>query len=139
MQTVQYNLFVKEYPAYVQQDTDTATPRQPIPIYYIHDGDTPFCTNTSCFCRRAKRAGAMLYQEIAAGKLELAQFTVHLHAPLIEGIPEECQLLGHTWELTESPDIKECAICHFRGYCPGCTPQAPAGATAFYCTSHTGR
>ncbi len=152
MQTVPYHLFARECPAYVQQDTDTATPRQPIPIYYIHEGDAPFCANTSCFCQRAKQAGALMYQEIAAGKLLLAQVKTgeqttttaqhtvhHVHVPLDEHIPEMCQLFGHSWTLTEHQDVKECLLCGVRGFCPGCTLQTPAGAQPFYCTSHTGR
>ena len=118
-------------PFTIRQETDTAPPRTQIPIYLIHPGKTPFCSNPHCFCQRGKRAGALLYQDIEAGKLQVAQ--------LIQGIPEECYSYGHSWQETENPDVKECQLCGMRGYCPGCTPQAPAGATAFYCTSHTGR
>jgi hypothetical protein len=56
---------------------------------------------------------------------------------LFNGIPVLCQTYGHSWELTEYPDIKECQLCHIRGYCPSCTPIAPIGAQPFYCTTHT--
>jgi hypothetical protein len=151
------HLLFDQYPAYVQQETDTATPRTPIPIYYIHNGSTPFCKNPCCFCQRGKRAGGMLYKDIAEGKLLLAQLAavpqsgedamsyatgtqkssrIVIHVDLIPGVPEACQLYGHDWELTEHPDIKECKLCHMRGYCPGCTPVAPAGAQPFTCTHH---
>ena len=132
------------------QNSDTAHPQPAVPIYLIHGGNSPFCTNTSCFCQRAKRAGAVLYPDIAAGKLLLAQLVTgeqpaitdqphRAHVLLDEHSPEMCQLYGHSWMLTEHQDVKECLLCGVRGYCPGCTPQAPVGATAFYCTSHTGR
>lgn len=142
MQAISDNFVPDEYPAYLPQETNIATPRTPIPIYYIHDGDKPFCNNAHCFCQRGKRAGAMMYRQIAEGKLRLAQL-VHAPTPtpvlLLPNIPEDCQLFGHSWHVTEHPDVKECSLCHVRGYCPGCTPLAPAGAQPFLCTSHTGQ
>ena len=127
-------------PLSLRQETDTAHPQLLIPIFYIHDGDTPFCNNAHCFCQRGKRAGAMMYQQIAEGKLQLVQL---VHAPtqtpvrLLPTAPEDCQLFGHAWDVTEHQDVKECSLCHVRGYCPGCTPVAPAGAQPFLCTAHT--
>jgi len=126
LRSIRYN-----EPFTIQQETDTATPRTAIPIYLMHGGRTPFCQNRACFCQRGKRAGARLYQEIATGKLQVAQF--------IAGIPEDCFLYGHDWHVTEHPDVKECSACGVRGYCPGCTPTQPAGAKPFYCTYHAGR
>ncbi len=144
-QATPFTQLVPEYPAYLQQETDTATPRKPIPIFYMHAGDVPFCANSSCFCQRGKQAGAMLYPEITAGKLLVAQVkTGNAIAPPVERASAildetrqpECLSYGHSWELTESPDEKECSICHLRGYCPGCTLQPPAGAQPFSCTFH---
>ena len=118
-------------PFTIQQDTDTAIPHHAIPIYLMHSGRVPFCANTSCFCQRGKRAGAMFYQEIAAGQLQVAQF--------ISGIPADCFLYGHEWQETEHPDVKVCSLCHVRGYCPLCSPVAPVGAQPFSCTFHSER
>ena len=118
-------------PFTIKQETDTAIPCQPIPIYLMHSGQVPFCANPSCFCQRGKRAGARLYQDIAAGQLHVAQY--------IGGIPADCSLYGHDWQQTERPDVKECGLCHVRGYCPHCSPVAPAGAQPFACTFHAGR
>jgi hypothetical protein len=30
--------------------TDTATPVTPIPIFYLHAGEHPFCRNPACLC-----------------------------------------------------------------------------------------
>ncbi len=118
-------------PFTIQQDTDTAIPRQPIPIYLMHAGRVLFCANPSCFCQRGKRAGARVYQAIAAGQLQVAQY--------ISSIPEDCAVYGHDWQVTEHPDVKECRLCHVRGYCPECTPVVPAGAQPFTCTYHAER
>src|SRR5260370_36875044 len=103
-------------PFTVRQDTDTASPRGQIPIYLMHGGSRPFCDNRACFCQRAKRAGALLFPDIAAGRLQVIQ--------LIAGIPADCYTYGHSWEITEHPEIKECSVCLDRGNCNGCTPLA---------------
>lgn len=116
-------------PFTVRQDTDTATPRGQIPIYLMHGGSQPFCDNRTCFCQRGKQAGALLFSDIAAGKLQVVQ--------LIAGVPKDCYYYGHSWEITEHPDIKECSVCSVHGYCPLCTPVPPAGALPFPCTAHS--
>ncbi len=151
MQGTPYNLLQDEQFT-LRQDADTAHPQPQIPIYLMHSGDAPFCNNHQCFCQCGKRAGAILYADVATGKLLLAQYslgdqstitdqaTVYtMYTLLDETTPPDCQFYGHTWELTESLDVKECSICHIRGFCPVCTPQPPAGAQPFYCTSHTGK
>jgi hypothetical protein len=141
MQGIPNNLPLDVYPPYVLQETDTATPRTPIPIYYMHDGDTPFCNSPSCICQRGKHAVAALFNEMRKGTVQLAQVTekTTLTVSFIAGIPQDCQLYGHSWQPTEHPDRKECSLCHIRGYCPGCTPIAPAGAKPFTCTRHAQR
>ena len=118
-------------PFTIQQETDTAIPRQPIPIYLMHSGRVPFCANPSCFCQRGKRAGARVYRDLAAGRLRIVQF--------IGDLPTDCYFYGHDWQQTEHPDVKECCLCHVRGYCPLCSPVAPAGAQPFACTFHAER
>lgn len=128
--------------------SDTTDPQTTVPIFYIHAGDAPFCSNLRCFCQRGKRAGATLYSDIAAGKLLLAQVktggtitqpVVQSASTLLDEDTPDCQYYGHSWELTELPNVKECVICHVRGFCPGCTPQPPRGTRPFYCTCHAGR
>jgi hypothetical protein len=141
-QSTPYTQLTQELPSFLPQETDTATPRTPIPIYYFHDGRTPFCYNPACFCQRGKRAGALFYRQIAQGKLQLVQLVqANTQRPvdLLPTVPEECQLYGHSWEVTAHQHVKKCSLCHMRGYCPGCTPEAPAGAQPFSCTYHAGR
>jgi len=62
----------------------------------------------------------------------------HATTHILYGVqPVLCQLLGHEWALTEHAEVKMCAVCDIRGYCPGCTPVAPQGAQPFCCTHHS--
>ena len=158
MQALPGNFALDDQQACVRQDTDTAHPRTPIPIYSIHDGDAPFCHNPLCFCQRGKRAGAMLYGEIAKGQLFLAQLTTAMewgedavsnsaetrqptraivYVELIAGLPEDCQLYGHSWRYNGDPGVKECTLCGIRGYCPSCVSGPPRNARPFTCARHS--
>lgn len=120
-------------PLTVREETDTATPRTPIPIYYIHSPDTPFCDNALCLCQ----AGRKHAQGTLAAMTE-GMYTLHDAGELLNGIPVLCHCYGHSWEQTENPDVKECELCHIRGYCPGCTPVPPAqDVRPFLCTKHS--
>ena len=129
-------LLLQDLPTHLRQETDTAHPQPLIPIYYIHDGPRPFCTDPACFCARSKQDATRLFGDIAQGSFflleaanlldtgsnttstnQLRKTFVTIH--IVEGIPEECQLYGHSWEQTaEHPDVKECTLCQVRGYCP---------------------
>lgn len=148
-------------PAYLRQETDTAHPRTLLPIYYIHTLSSPFCGNPLCACHQGIRDVIRLFGIITEGTLLLADAVALtderseaamsnaagidqptrtvLQVDLIPGVPEDCQLYGHTWQQSEHPGVKECVLCHIRGYCPGCTPVSPAGAQPFPCTRHTPR
>ena len=157
MQTNSYNLLLDAEQAYLPQDTDTRTPQTLVPIYYIHDIRTPFCTRPHCFCQQGRQAVTTLYREIVKGDVLLAQLTqvlessqksmsattsathptVHrVHVSLVDGIPEMCQLFGHSWERTVHPGVKQCSLCGVNGYCPGCTPLPPQNAQPFTCSAH---
>ncbi len=141
MQGIPDNLLLDDPPLTVRQDTDTATPRTSIPIYLMHSGSIAFCENPRCFCQRGKRAGAMLYEQIATGKLQLARLAANMSASvdLLPDVPESCQLYGHSWEHCELPGAKECLLCGIRGYCPHCVAMPPQGAQPFNCTRHAQR
>jgi len=126
-----YNLALDEQ-FILQQDTDTAHPQTPVPIYYIHSIRHPFCHNALCACQQGRKGAARVLGYILEGV-----YSLHDAQPLIDGIPVQCLTYGHSWQITENPDVKECSLCGIRGYCPGCTPQASHGAQPFYCTFHT--
>lgn len=78
------NLPLDVYPAYLAQDTDTASPRSPIPILYFHSFGQPYCANPACPCLRGKRSVAALLDLIAKGNLTLREA-----GPLIEETQEK--------------------------------------------------
>jgi len=149
------------YPAVLPQETDTATARSPIPIYYIHSLTHPFCGNALCACHCRSRDIARLFGYLTEGVVTLRSAATLLgegnEASLSDGagilptihtaterggtsaddLPASCQLYGHSWEPTDTPAVKACALCGIRGYCPGCTPLAPQGTHPFFCTAHT--
>ena len=141
MQGIPDDLLLDDLALTVRQDTDTATPRTPIPIYLMHGGSIPFCENPRCFCQRGKRAIALLYEQIATGKLQLAQLaaSVSVAVDLLLDVPESCQLYGHSWERSVLPDAKECRLCGIHGYCPHCIAIPPPNAQPFTCTRHAER
>jgi hypothetical protein len=147
------------HPSFLPQETETAHPRTPIPIFYIHSLRHPYCKKPLCPCQRQRREAASLMGYVADSQLLLADAalliderreatmssatgtpqTTRIHVDLVPGIPEECQLYGHDWQITEHRDVQECTLCHIRGYCPGCTPLAPANAQPFTCSEHAGQ
>ena len=46
-------------------------PVAPIPMYYFHSFEQPFCTNLLCHCQRNRQAVVKLFVQIIEGKLEL--------------------------------------------------------------------
>lgn len=156
MQGIPKPLLQDTEPIFLHHDTDTAHPRTPIPIYYIHDLTHPFCRNPLCICQSNKRAVTRLLRGVIEGDLEVrdaaalhreaamsntsqtAQPTrTVIHVDLIPGVPVDCQMFGHDWQRTDYPGVKECTLCHIRGYCLVCTPVPPAGAQPFTCTYQT--
>jgi hypothetical protein len=146
----------EEHPLFSRQETDTSHPQPHIPIFYIHDFPAPFCTNPLCFCQRSKHEAARLFSGIEKGTFFLLSAALllegrkeagnttstnqptrtEIHVDLLPGVPQQCQLLGHSWRHTTLPGAKVCALCRQWGYCPGCTPVAPRNAQPFTCTRH---
>lgn len=53
--------------------TDTAMPQKPIPIYFIHSLQHPYCRNTECECHRQQREVAKLLGLINDGIMTLRE------------------------------------------------------------------
>jgi hypothetical protein len=100
----------------------------------------------------------MLFGEIAKGKLLLAQLAAAMesgedtasntaetnqptrtivYVELIVGIPEACQLYGHSWRYSGDPGAKECTLCGICGYCPSYVSMPPPNAQPFTCARHS--
>lgn len=154
-------LLQEDHQAYLRQEDSTAHPQPLIPIYYIHDFPTPYCTNPACFCQRSKQDAVKLFGNIAQGSfflLEAASLMderkgavvsstartdqpkrTEIDVDLIPGVPPECQLYGHSWEQTAEQGVKQCSLCDVRGYCQECTPIPPVNALPFTCRTHGSR
>ena len=128
MQGVPYHLLLDGYPPFLPHETDTATPYTPVPIYYIHTLDQPFCSNALCACQRREKSrigllrglieGILIVIEVTAftktGKAARSEATstpptiLSVHdSVLIEDMPELCHFYGHSWQGTENPTVKE--------------------------------
>jgi len=66
-------LQLTEIPALVPQVTDTAMPFTPIPIYYIHSLERPFCPDQNCKCHWQQQQVRKLLGNILAGEITLRQ------------------------------------------------------------------
>jgi hypothetical protein len=53
--------------------TDTATPVTPIPIFYLHEGEHPFCRNPGCLCHRNDGELKNLLLAVIERKLKLVE------------------------------------------------------------------
>lgn len=53
--------------------TDTATPQKPIPIFYIHSAEHPFCRDPECECHKYQREVAKLLGFINDGIMTLRE------------------------------------------------------------------
>jgi hypothetical protein len=53
--------------------TDTATPQKPIPIYFVHSLEQPYCRNEQCECHRRQREVARLLRLITDGIMTLRE------------------------------------------------------------------
>jgi len=73
MQSLPFNLPLEQHPPVFLTDTDTATPRQQTPIFYIHSLKQPFCRNFDCACHRHQREIANLLRLITEGIMTLEE------------------------------------------------------------------
>lgn len=62
-----------EMPRLMPQATDTASPTLPVPIYYIHSLERPFCKNPCCKCQWQQREVRRLLNIIVAGEMTLRE------------------------------------------------------------------
>jgi hypothetical protein len=53
--------------------TDTASPQKPIPLYFIHSVEQPFCRNADCACHERQKEVARLLGLINDGIMTLRE------------------------------------------------------------------
>lgn len=85
MQGFPFNLPLEKHPGVSPRDIDTATPRFPIPIYFIHSFEQPFCTKETCTCQRQPQAVRQLFIQIVEGKLTLEQASALMEGGQADG------------------------------------------------------
>jgi hypothetical protein len=68
-----FELPLTEYPRLAPLMTDTASPRQRIPVYYIHAPKQPFCKNSLCLCHRQQQDIQRLLTLIVEGMMTLRE------------------------------------------------------------------
>jgi len=54
--------------------TDTSTPAPQIPIFYLHEGEHPWCFNPYCICHKNDGEQKDLLLSVINRKLKLLQF-----------------------------------------------------------------
>ncbi len=123
-----FGISFSAYPLVARFETDTATPRQQIPIYYIHSLKRPCCPNPLCICQQGREDVTRLLTSAGEGAYVLQE---------AQQIPVRCQTYGHSWHVTDNPGVKVCPLCGMHGYCPLCTPLVLRNAQPFLCTPHT--
>jgi hypothetical protein len=69
-----FNLYqLTDMPAVTPRPTDTASPNLPIPIYFIHSLEQPFCKNPRCKCQWRQREVRRLLDQIVEGEMTLRE------------------------------------------------------------------
>lgn len=77
-------LQLTDMPAIKPQATDTARPNLPIPMYFIHSVERPFCRDLQCKCHWQQQEVLRLLGHIIEGEMTLQEA-----AQLLEDVNEE--------------------------------------------------
>ena len=62
-----------EIPHLMPQATDTATPTLPVPVYFFHSLEAPFCKNSPCKCQWQQQEVQRLLGSIVEGIMTLKE------------------------------------------------------------------
>jgi hypothetical protein len=62
-----------DMPALPPLTTDTAHPNLPVPIYFIHSLERPFCKNPGCKCQWQQQEVRRLLSTIVEGEMTLRE------------------------------------------------------------------
>ena len=81
-----FGVSLRQYPVPQQSVTDTVAPIPPVPTYFIHSFDQPFCGDACCACHAQQREVVKLFVTIIEGHVQLEQAA----AFLTENGKEDC-------------------------------------------------
>ena len=68
-----HRMQLTEMPGLAPQATDTASPNLPVPIYFFHSLEQPFCRNPRCKCHWQQREVMRLLGSIVEGEITLKE------------------------------------------------------------------
>ncbi len=66
-------LQLTDMPHLIPQVTDTASPNLPVPIYFIHSLEKPFCKDLYCKCHWQQQQVRRLLGNILEGEMSLRE------------------------------------------------------------------
>lgn len=66
-------LQMTDMPRLTPQATDTASPHLPIPMYFIHSLEKPFCRDRNCKCHWQQLEVRRLLESIVEGNMSLRE------------------------------------------------------------------
>jgi len=74
MQGTPFNFYqLTDMPSLKSQATDTASPNLPVPIYFFHSLERPFCKDLTCKCHWQQREVRRLLITIVEGEMTLKE------------------------------------------------------------------
>ncbi len=73
MQDYPFDLPLSEYPKLAPLVTDTASPRQRVPVYYIHSLQQPYCPDPTCKCHWMQQEVRKLLGNVVEGLYTLRE------------------------------------------------------------------
>ena len=68
-----FGIPLEQYQPVFSLATDTASPNQSIPIYFIHSPERPYCRNRDCECHKSQREVALLLGLVNDGIMTLRE------------------------------------------------------------------
>ena len=68
-----FDVSLRQYPVPQQKVTDIVTPAPPVPVYFIHSFEQPFCADVRCTCHAQQQEVVKLFVKIVEGHFELEQ------------------------------------------------------------------
>jgi len=68
-----FSVPLTDYPPLLSHVTDTATPRTPIPLYYFHSFEQPFCNDPTRQCHWKQQEVRRLLARTLQGELTLRE------------------------------------------------------------------
>jgi hypothetical protein len=68
-----FDVSLTRYPVPLMGVTDTVAPIPPLPMYFFHSFEQPFCTDAHCTCHAQRQEVLKLFVKIIEGRFELEQ------------------------------------------------------------------